>query len=116
MMQETMMGQGQISPIETIDARQNPFDRNKKSILLLVICVIVVAGSIYLISNNKHRPNILTDEERQAIIERIQKQPQGTITQAESDSIIESIKKETATTPPLTDEERSKLIERIKVN
>lgn len=110
------MGQGPISPIETIDARQNPFDRNKKGLVLLAVCVVVIAGCIYLISNNKNKPNILTDEERQAIIERIQKQPQDTITQAESDSIIESIKKETAATQPLTDEERSKLIESVKVN
>lgn len=112
-MENLLHNQTPISPLTTVDARQD-FSSNKKKITIGVLLALIIVGLIFYFSKTREGPTVLSPEERASLIESIKKEAQPVLTQAQKADLIESMKLESANSTVLTDESRSNLIDQIK--
>lgn len=112
-MENLLQNQTPISPLTTIDARQDS-SRHRTKIISGVLLLIAIAGLVLFLTKSREGPTVLSPDERARLIESIKKEAQPVLSQAQKEELAQSIKIESQDAPVLTDESRSNLIDQIK--
>lgn len=112
-MENLLQNQTPISPLTTIDARQD-FSSNKTKIVIGALFILAIAGLILFFSKSREGPKALTDKERAELIEKIKKEGQPILSEAQRVELVNNIKTQGQNATALTDESRSNLIDQIK--